>query len=74
MTDSGQSYSEEVLDGRLVVTVYKGRRHVTTPRSGTLISIGSFENRAGTIILTSLGLAALLDGPLARALKEANRR
>jgi hypothetical protein len=71
MTDPGQSYSEPVLDGRLIVNVrenaYRGGR------STTLISIGSQGNKAGSMNLTPFELAALLDGPLERALEEASK-
>lgn len=62
------SYSEKVLGGRLVVNVSKGAQP-----PAPLISIGSRDNAAGSMTLTPLELAALLDGPLARALAEVNR-
>lgn len=62
---TGQGYSEPVLDGRLVVNV------VASAHGNRVISIGSVKNRAGSMRLTPLELAALLDGPLERALEEA---
>lgn len=67
----GQSYSEPVLYGRLVINVYE---RGPGARSRIAISIGSLQNRSGSMNLTPLELAALLDGPLERALEEANRR
>lgn len=67
----GRSYSEKVLDGRLIIHVYDRPSHGEARR----ISIGSLKNgAAGSMILTPLELAALLDGPLERALEEAERR
>jgi hypothetical protein len=62
------SYSEEVLEGRVVVNVGPYGR-----RGRTHISIGTLGNRHGSMTLTPLELAALLDGPLERALEEATK-
>ena len=66
--------SEDVLDGRLVVNVYLGRRGSGYPGRPMqpLISIGTLHNEGGSMTLTPLELAALLDGPLQRALAVVN--
>lgn len=65
---------QSVLDGRLQVNVYTGQKHTASGYyTGPLISIGSLGNRSGSMTLTPLELASLLDGPLDRALTEANR-
>jgi hypothetical protein len=67
MADACQIHSEQVLGNRLVVNVAQdgwGR---------VFIYIGSTENHAGSMKLMALELAALLDGPLERALGEATR-
>jgi hypothetical protein len=73
MTPSGESYSEPVLEGRLVVNVNRRRRKLGRSwYDGPVIDIGSLGNESGSMALTPLELAALLDGPLERTLKEAN--
>lgn len=69
---SSTQSSEEVLDGQLIVHVYDGYRG-GRKYHGPLISIGSVGNRSGSMTLTPVELAALLDGPLERALTTANK-
>lgn len=67
MSPNEKISSEEVLEGRLIINVYRDGR-------GTLkISIGSVGNKSGSMTVSPLELAALLEGPLQRALAAANQ-